>query len=80
MPAHKKNKMEDSINGEMANRSFPVNNETLAIEEKTKVRSIRFHESRLKALEKHFKREGIDLSSGVRQVIYRWMDEKRIRP
>ena len=40
--------------------------------------SIRLHEKRRDALTKYFKQTGTNLTNGIRQLLYEWMDERGI--
>lgn len=49
------------------------------LDDGTTVHSLRLHKTRKAALEKYFKNKGMDLSNGLRSIIYEYMDQQGIK-
>ena len=64
---------------EYENRDLPRKNAShFPIDDDWVVHSLRLHKTRKEALQRHFKQGGADLTTGIRQVLYEWMDERGI--
>ena len=38
------------------------------------------HKKRKLAMDNYFKQQGLNLNTGIRQVLYTWMDQNEIKP
>ena len=67
-------------NDEYENRNLPRDNAAyFPLDDEWAIVSQRLHKTRKEALERYFKQRGTNLTNGIRQVLYEWMDEAGIR-
>ena len=70
----KKEKLIEQANIEMKNRNL-----NQIIYENMKVYNIRFPEAEMNLLKKHFKSNGLSLSSGIRMAVSKYMKEEGLK-
>ena len=73
-------KKQTSMNKEVEERGFAVKRPGFPVDDTTVIHNLRLHKIRKEALQYHFKGQGLTLSSGIRQVLYDWMDKQKITP
>ena len=75
MPVKKKATHDD----EYQSRDLPRKNASyFPLDDELTVQSIRLHATRRKVLDEYFRSRGLNLTVGIRQVLYDWMDENGI--
>ncbi len=72
--AIKKERLVEQADKEMKSRSL-----SQVIYEKMKVYNIRFSETEMKLLRRHFKSNGLSLSAGIRMAVSRYMKEEGLK-
>ena len=64
---------------EYEHRELPRKNASyFPIDDEWVVHSLRLHKTRKEVLQRYFKQGGADLTTGIRQILYEWMDERGI--
>jgi len=75
MPINKTN------DNEFENRNLKFKNSSIyPTDDDTIVHSLRLHKKRKLAMDNYFKQQGLNLNTGIRQVLYTWMDQNEIKP
>ena len=65
-----------SVKSSFENRVIPIKVDEFQDDNESVIISLRLHRKRKKALRTLFKAKGMDLSTGIRSVLYEWLNDQ----
>lgn len=71
-----KSNFKDAVKKGFEGRDLPTKHTTFDDDLDTVVYSLRLHKERKKTLQRLFRNKGMDLSTGIRWVLYEWLDSQ----
>jgi len=75
MGVKKKDSFEDTVKAGFGSRELPTKGMDFLDDTETTTHSVRLHKKRKTTLQRLLKAKGMDLSTGIRWIVYEWLDK-----